>query len=53
MWLAQTPTLSVNPRLSTRADCGGTPIALTVSDISIVARANADETVIPDVKYAT
>ncbi|MEE0874210.1 MAG: hypothetical protein UIH27_12225 [Ruminococcus sp.] len=34
----ETPTLPVNPRLSTRADRGGTPIALTASGISILSR---------------
>ncbi|MEE0872294.1 MAG: hypothetical protein UIH27_02340 [Ruminococcus sp.] len=28
----------MNPRSSTRADCGGTPIALTASDISTLSR---------------
>ncbi len=43
----------MNPKLSTRADRGGTPIALTASDISIPARVNTDVTNTPDVKYAT
>ena len=49
----ETPTLSIYPTLSTRTDRGGTPIALTASDISILARANADVTNALDVKYAT
>ncbi|MEE0874434.1 MAG: hypothetical protein UIH27_13350 [Ruminococcus sp.] len=44
--------LPIHPTLSTRADRGGTPIALTASDISILSRVNAEVTVTPDVKYA-
>ena len=49
----EAPTLPKYPTLSTRAKINVVSIALTTSDFSILSRANADVTEIPDVKYAS
>ena len=49
----ETPKLPNRLTISTRAEKNVVSIALITSDISILSRANADVTEMPDVKYAS